>query len=155
MSGETHGTAVAQRALRPAPSRATPAGGAHRARRGCVWMAVVVCAVFSGADAQPADDLAILQEVLTEATPEGAVWRFRFVDPTLARAPDYAVLADRMTDLCQRIALPQIPRPLDQISRVVVSIATQASGFGTTDPDLTQYFEAYRIETDRCIWEVF
>ena len=36
---------------------------------------------------------------------------------------------------------------------IVVSLADRETEFGQSDPDVTQFFEAYRPVDNTCIWE--
>ena len=39
--------------------------------------------------------------------------------------------------------------------RVVVSLAERETEFGASTPGLRQFFEAFRVENNLCIWEGF
>ena len=40
-----------------------------------------------------------------------------------------------------------------QPEQIVISLMDRLVDFGATNPDATQFFEAYRIEDGTCIWE--
>ena len=63
-----------------------------------------------------------------------------------------------MTDLeylCNSYAVPRLSNIGPQPRQIVISIADQASEFGVINPDVTQVFEAYRLDQGGCIWEMF
>lgn len=102
-----------------------------------------------------------LQEVVWNTPgPSGAAVRFRFVAPAIARdggGVSFDTAADDMLHLCQTFALPHIatgagPKAPGQI---IISLADREVTFGASDPQATQYFEAYRVENGSCIWEAF
>lgn len=65
----------------------------------------------------------------------------------------YDVASKDMEHLCQVLAVPYVALHELQPSRVVISLSDRPVEFGDTAPDATQYFEAYRLEQSRCIWE--
>lgn len=87
--------------------------------------------------------------------PEGLTIRFRFLTPEIAgTSADEATLAD-MTWLCETFALPRLPVTGPAPEQVIVSLSDRPVDFGTTDPDTTQFFEAFRPEGETCAWEAF
>jgi Family of unknown function (DUF6497) len=121
----------------------------------------------AGAQAAPGDDALIpvpsgqavtLQEVVWNAPgPDGLTLRFRFVAPDIA--PGGAVSFDAasadMQALCQTYAIPRLSDFGPQVQQIVISLADRAVVFGATEPDATQFFEAYRVEDGACIWEIY
>jgi Family of unknown function (DUF6497) len=121
----------------------------------------------AGAQAAPGDDALIavpsgqavtLQEVVWNAPgPDGLTLRFRFVAPAIA--PGGAVSFDAasadMQALCQTYAIPRLSDFGPQVQQIVISLADRAVVFGATEPDATQFFEAYRVEDGTCIWEIY
>ncbi|MBR9893589.1 acetolactate synthase [bacterium] len=87
----------------------------------------------------------------------GLIYRFRFVAPEIGGdAPrPFSEVSGDMDLLCQDYALPRLselgPRP----SRVMISLMAAPVEFGVASPDVIQYFEAYSVSDDRCIWEAF
>lgn len=114
----------------------------------------------------PSGQQVLLSEVLLDDTP-GALWaRFRFVAPQIARAADgIGDAADRAMDfersaadmdhLCESLALDYLDQHALSPSMVVISFSDRPVEFGTSDAEATQFFEAYRPEGERCIWEAF
>lgn len=107
----------------------------------------------------PSGQTVIFHEIVRDAAgPAGLTYRFRFVAPGIARdggTVDFETAAADMDHLCQDFALPRIsdlgPRP----AQIVISLADRAVEFGVPAPEVTQFFEAYRVEDGTCIWEGF
>lgn len=101
-----------------------------------------------------------LQEVVWNAPgPDGAAVRFRFVAPAIARdggGVGFEAAADDMLHLCQTFALPHISAAAAEApGQIIISLADREVAFGASDPQATQFFEAYRVENGSCIWEAF
>lgn len=104
----------------------------------------------------PSGQPVTLQEVLVD-TVGGQDWlRFRLVAPEIARDTsriDYEAAAGDMMHLCQELALPYLQEYDLTGDVIVISLADRETEFGVADPDATQFFEAFRIEDNLCIWE--
>lgn len=86
----------------------------------------------------------------------GLVYRFRYVAEGLtAGAQRFDVIAEDLEWLCEVHARLRIANIGPQPGQVIVSLADRESKFGVYDAASVQVFEAYRIEGDRCIWEMF
>ncbi len=114
-------------------------------------------AAQEGALRLPSGLEARLFEVLTDR-PAGAglVYRFRYVAPgfTAGAARLDSIAAD-LAWLCEEHALGRIANIGPQPGQVVISLADREAEFGVYDSAVAEVFEAYRIEGDRCIWEMF
>ncbi len=94
-----------------------------------------------------------LMGVLLDDTP-GALWaRFRFVAPGLGDAASAEATAQDMDDLCAHVAVPYLEHNKIQPARVVISLSDREIEFGKNAPDAVQYFEAYTLDGDTCVWE--
>ena len=97
-----------------------------------------------------------LSDVLLDNNP-GELWvRFRFVAPKIGAAVGrigYDVASIDMAHLCETLAVPYVAQHQLEPALVVISMSDRAIEFGRTAPDATQFFEAYRLEQARCIWE--
>ena len=118
--------------------------------------------VVAGGDAAvavPSGQVVTLQEVIWNVPgPAGLAIRFRFLAPAIAKAGgsvDFATAAADMAHLCQTYALARLAEFGPQPSQIIISLSDQPLPFGEPAPDATQFFEAYRIENDACIWEAF
>ena len=97
-------------------------------------------------------------DVITDAAgPAGLTVRFRFLAPEIA--PDASIGFDTATSdmaaICETYALPRLIDADPQPAQIIISMADRLVPFGQTDPDATQFFEAYRIEDGQCLWEMF
>lgn len=144
---------------------AAPARGARFLRGwGCGLCLVLIMGIgHSTARAQdivavPSGQLVVLNEVLVDETP-GETWvRFRFVAPEIAEdggTIGYDIAATDMDHLCQSFILPYLAQFDLTPPRVVISMSDRDVAFGAAVPEATQFFETYRPENARCIWEEF
>lgn len=101
-----------------------------------------------------------LQDVVLNAPGNhGLTARFRFIAPQIARSGgsiDFDTATADMDHLCATYALPRIatitgPRPAE----VVISLSDRPVNFGEAQPEATQFFEAYVIEDETCLWDAF
>ena len=164
MMGPVSNTAPAE-----AGCGAVPAGGAPNGGRDCalipgiVLAAALLAALPSGA-ARAAGD-AVLPEsgyddlVFHDTIPredDTAPWRFRFVLPDLGGpGRSFDDVSATMMALCERVVVPRLGDRAGEGDRVVVTLMREPVDFGSTDPQSVQFFEAYRLEDGRCIWEFF
>ncbi|WP_237212396.1 DUF6497 family protein [Ruegeria lacuscaerulensis] len=97
-----------------------------------------------------------LSDVLLDNNP-GELWvRFRFIAPKIGSTVGrigYDVASADMEHLCQTLAVAYVAKYELDPARVVISLSDRPIEFGRSSPDATQYFEAYRLEQSRCIWE--
>ncbi|WP_037308172.1 DUF6497 family protein [Ruegeria halocynthiae] len=97
-----------------------------------------------------------LSDVLLDDNP-GELWvRFRFIAPKIGSTVGrigYDVAAADMEHLCQTLAVAYVAQYRLNPARVVISLSDRPIEFGRSSPDATQFFEAYRLEQSRCIWE--
>jgi len=110
--------------------------------------------------AMPADglpsglDLA-LQEIILEDQGDDTFWvRFRYVAPAVA-AGGYEAVAHDFAVLCTLVVLPWAAAQERKIAQAVISIAAEPVEFGTSAPGVAQFFEAFRLSENGCIWEAF
>lgn len=103
----------------------------------------------------PSGLTAQLQEMLWNEPGNGLVYRFRFVAPDLTGQEDFETTMTDLEYLCNSYAVPRLSNIGPQPRQIVISIADRESEFGVIDPDVTQVFEAYRLDQGGCIWEMF
>ncbi|APE42875.1 hypothetical protein BOO69_05130 [Sulfitobacter alexandrii] len=104
----------------------------------------------------PSGQPVTLQEVLVDSVGPQSFLRFRLVAPAIARETsdlDYETVAADLMYLCQDLAIPYIAEFELTGDVIVISLADRETEFGVADPESTQFFEAFRIEEGRCIWE--
>ena len=99
-----------------------------------------------------------IETIQTAPGPEGLTIRFRFLAPAIAReggtvAPEQAF--EDMAWLCDSYALPRLPVIGPKPEQIVISLSDRPVPFGETDPQATQFFEAYAPGDGFCIWEGF
>lgn len=145
-------------------AHAAPAGGARPKGwgRGCGFFLAIFLYVFPAAAqtavAVPSGQPVTLSEVLLDDAP-GEVWaRFRFVAPDIARDKgliDYDTAAGDIDHLCQKLAIPYLDHHGLTVARIVISLSDRVVEFGVSNPEATQFFEAFRQDYGRCIWEEF
>lgn len=141
--------------------RATPAGGAPKGgwgRTGSAAIAALACSLMPVlAEPVPVPSGAAVSwfEYLSEDEGEGPLLRARYVAPHLNGADDIDAIWSDLAYLCDsdaaRAAQTMEPAP----ARIVVSLSSEPLTFGEINADVVQYFEAFRLENGRCIWEVF
>lgn len=103
-------------------------------------------------------EISFLDVVLNAPGPDGLTARFRFVAPAIAKdggSIDFETASADMVHLCQNFALPRISNTGPQPSQIVISLSDRPVPFGEAAPDATQFFEAYSIRDNACIWEAF
>ncbi|WP_170558715.1 DUF6497 family protein [Ruegeria atlantica] len=97
-----------------------------------------------------------LSDVLLDDNP-GELWvRFRFIAPKIGSDSGrigYDIASVDMEHLCQTLAVAYVAKYELEPARVVISLSDRPIEFGRSSPDATQFFEAYRLEQSRCIWE--
>ncbi|WP_245873146.1 DUF6497 family protein [Albidovulum inexpectatum] len=85
---------------------------------------------------------------------QGLTIRFRFVAPKLPSIGVVQALSD-MEWLCETYAVPRLPSIGPSPAQVVISLSDRPLPFGETDPQATQYFDAFTIDREECRWEPF
>lgn len=99
-----------------------------------------------------------LFEVLIDQVGTEAWLRFRFHAPHIGRGEGDITFDQSEADfmvLCQAVAIPYM-REFDLVAdKVVVSLSNQPIEFGQSDPDVTQFIEAFQVANDSCIWDGF
>lgn len=144
-------------------ARATPEGGARRwwvrGRAICLVALAFSHPAFADSDTLlpvPSGQPVQLSDVLLDNNP-GELWlRFRFIAPRIGASVGrigYDVASKDMEHLCQILAIPYVAQHELHPARVVISLSDRPVEFGDAAPDATQFFEAYRLEQSRCIWE--
>lgn len=126
-------------------------------RRAAICAALMAASPLWALDV-PSGQVIELQEVLIDDTNGSNVLRFRFLAPAIAReggTMTYADSAPDIEDLCASTVIPYLAEYTLTPDIVVISLADRAVEFGQPDPDATQFFDAFRIQDNTCIWEAF
>ena len=133
------------------------------ARTGQSRAALALCLMAGSAlaDARipvPSGQPVELLDVLLDTNP-GALWlRFRFMAPTIGETTTqvgYETAIHDMEFLCNKLVVPYVGKHDLDPARIVISLSDRSVEFGQSDPKATQYFETYRLEDARCIWEEY
>jgi hypothetical protein len=96
-----------------------------------------------------------LRVTLIEVIHEPQLSRWRFLVPEIVQAGGFDAVAGDFGVLCAEVALPMLAEQGREADRIIVSLSDRPVPFGAIDPAATQYFEAYRVENDACIWDGF
>lgn len=107
----------------------------------------------------PSGQAVTLQEVINnEPGAAGLTARFRFVAPEIAQVGgsiSFEAASRDMEMLCNSYALPRVAEIAPPPAQIVISLSEAPTEHGVTNQNITQFFEAYRVEDERCIWEGF
>lgn len=133
--------------------------------RGGAWQHLTAGAIALGGTAVaasgdllavPSEQPVTFLEMLSDTTASGLMFRFRFITPEIGQAGrDYLDVEVDMQYLCETFAIPRVAETGPQPSQIVISFSQQETEFGVANEDVTQFFEAYRIEDETCILEFF
>ena len=109
--------------------------------------------------AVPSGQLVTLHEVITDVPgPAGETHRYRFLAPGIARANPAVSQEEILIDidhLCSAYVIPALAGADSAPQQIIISLSDQPVDFGTANPEITQFFEAYAIQGGSCIWEGF
>jgi len=104
----------------------------------------------------PSGQIIRFSDSVVDAPGTGLVYRFRFVAPEIGDGGvDFDTAAQDMEHLCNTYALPRVPNQGPRPSQIIISLSDRFVDFGTADPEATQYFEAYAVVDEACVWEVY
>ena len=104
----------------------------------------------------PSGQNVTLQDVIWNVPgPDGMTTHFRFLAPAIAGEVDFDTAEGDMIYLCENFSLPHLNEFGPQPDQVVISFSDRAVAFGDSAPDAVQFFESYRIENGKCVWEMF
>lgn len=98
-----------------------------------------------------------LQELIFETRHDNSrVARFRFVMPIIGQEGiTFDSVSGDFEFLCSAFAVPTLNKTDESVDQVIISFSDRETEFGVTSSVATQYFEAYSIKNDACIWEGF
>lgn len=100
-------------------------------------------------------DVTLQDHLLDDLGSLGVFARFRFVVPGIAQGAGFGQVESDFPILCRDYAVPALSDAAVSPERIVISYASAPVEFGAYDPDIVQFFEAFRVEGDTCIWEGF
>ncbi|RRH76347.1 DUF6497 family protein [Falsigemmobacter faecalis] len=97
--------------------------------------------------------------ILNQPGPMGLSARFRFIAPAISReggAISFETASSDMEYLCNSFALPKVTTGTGPVpAQIIVSMSDIPVNFGEITPEATQFFEAFSIAGDACLWEQF
>ena len=104
----------------------------------------------------PSGQSVTFHEMLWDRPGGGLIYRFRFVAPEIGEAGrEYEDVEVDMHHLCETFAIPRLAQTGPKPSQIVISFSQTETDFGASNPDVVQFFEAYRVEDETCILEFF
>ncbi|MEM1074484.1 MAG: DUF6497 family protein [Pseudomonadota bacterium] len=106
--------------------------------------------------AVPSGQPVVLYEVLVDRVGQEDWVRFRFLAPRISRVSGDLSFSDVEADfmhLCSSVALQYIEEFDLAADVIIVAMSDREVDFGTSDPDATQFIEAFRLARDGCVWE--
>ena len=96
----------------------------------------------------------LAETIRDTAGPAGLTDRFRFLAPWIAGTA-YEDIAPDIQWLCDTVALPRVESSTPPPAQIVISLSDREVAFGASDPDATQFFEAFTVADDACMVELF
>lgn len=124
-------------------------------RRPFAAFAAVLAASGALADDIPVPSgqpLSFLQFIMED---DGDLVRFRFLAPEIGAGYDFMTVFPDFQALCDEQVMPVLADNALSPSRIVLSMSAADIPFGEDDPDVLQFFEAFRPENGICMWEEF
>ncbi|MCK0137789.1 DUF6497 family protein [Aliiroseovarius sp. F47248L] len=104
-------------------------------------------------------EIMFLDVIEGEDSAVGTAIRVRFLAPRIARDSgdvEFMQAEEDMATLCQDYVLPQMVNTgIAMPAQIIIVLSDRVVEHGMTDPDATQFFEAYRPESGMCVWEGF
>ena len=125
-----------------------------------IWMAMMGAAE-AGAETlvlPSGQEVTLLEVIGNTPGSDGLALRYRFLAPAIARdggTVDAETAAADMDWLCQDYALPKLPATGPRPAEIIISMADRDVPFGESDPEATQFFNAYSLDGANCLWEPF
>jgi hypothetical protein len=127
--------------------------------RSVAYLALMVTPALASEVFPPSGIRAVLQETIYEPVGVPAssakIMRLRFVAEEISDQEtfDFAKLEHDFEWLCMEKGLPARTKAAPMVDHIIVSIASEAVTFGETAPSIVQYFDAFYVENEACIWE--
>lgn len=89
---------------------------------------------------------------------ESDIVRLRFVAPDLASPltrPSFEALSLDLETLCSEYGLKTLLKDAPKPAQIVVSLSAEQIEFGVANSDVEQVFEAFSVQNDTCMLEMF
>ena len=103
-------------------------------------------------------EVTLLDVIWNSEGPEGPAPRFRFLAPAISRdggSIDFAAAEADFQHLCEGFVQAQLAQRGLAAPMVLIALYDRAVAFGTSDPDSTQFIEAFRLDGAICTREIF
>ncbi len=133
-----------------------------------LWTASSLQAQDGGVTIIPAEDtslvdvpsgqpLTLIEVIWNVPGPAGTAVRFHFLAPEIAPGGSigFDVASTDMAALCDTYAVPRVEEAGATPDQIIIAMSDRVVPFGQTDADATQFFEAYSLQGDTCVWEMF
>ena len=119
-------------------------------RAALISMALATPALGAG-DVLPSGLMAGAPDIVVDAS----ALRMRYVIAEIADTDSYPfdLLEADFQWLCDQFGVAAHAQSAPDAPAIIISFAAQPLAFGETAPNVVQYFEAFRVEDDACIWE--
>lgn len=86
------------------------------------------------------------------------VMRLRFVAPDIANPltrPSFEALSADLEMLCSEFGLKTLLKDSAKPAQIVVSLSSEPIEFGVSNTEIEQVFEAFSVQNDSCMLEMF
>lgn len=118
---------------------------------------VALVAAADGTIALPSGLVVKLHETRLEpvGAPTGSVnaVRLRYVSEQLATGLAFEEIEGDFTHLCATFGLMTRAQSAPNAGQVVISLASEATAFGESAPNVVQYFDSFSVQDGACIWD--
>lgn len=100
----------------------------------------------------------LLDIIWNSEGPDGPAPRFRFLAPAIARdggSVPFELAEGDLQHLCEGFARAKLAEKGADAPLILLALLDRAVEFGTSDPEATQYADAFSFDGSTCIREVF
>lgn len=89
---------------------------------------------------------------------DGALVRLRFIAPALAsplKRPSFEDMTADLETLCTEYGLPKFAKEAANPTQIIISLSAELVEFGLSNSGVQQVFEAFSVENETCMLEMF
>jgi hypothetical protein len=89
---------------------------------------------------------------------ESNIVRLRFIAPDLASPltrPSFEAMSEDLEVLCADFGLKELLKDAPRPAQIVVSLSAELLEFGVTNTEVQQVFEAFSVQNETCMLEMF
>ena len=126
-----------------------------------ILFAVLVSAQAAHAQAQELITLPSGQQIAlfeTRVEAETETLRLRFIAPDIAdatRRPSFEQMSTDLETLCTQFGLAVAQEGARKPKQIVVSLSSEPIEFGESNAEIEQVFEAFSVQNETCMLEMF